>query len=39
MPGGEEPGTTQLVAAVTRLVNAAVKAGVPAADAVRTLAG
>jgi len=39
MPGGEEPGTTQLVAAVTRLVNAAVKAGVPATDAVRTLAG
>jgi hypothetical protein len=39
MPGGEEPGTTQLVAAVTRLVNAAVMAGLPATDAVQTLAG
>lgn len=39
MPGGEEPGSTQLVAAVTRLVNAAVRAGVGPADAVRLLAG
>jgi hypothetical protein len=39
MPGGEDPGSTQLVAAVTRLVNAAVRAGIAPADAVRTLAG
>jgi hypothetical protein len=37
-PGGEEPGRIQLVAAVTRLVNSAVRAGVPAADAVALLA-
>jgi hypothetical protein len=37
-PGGEEPGSIQLVAAVTRLVNAAVRAGLPAADAVAILA-
>ena len=38
-PGGEEPGTMQLVAAVTRLVNAAVRAGLAPAVAVRTVAG
>ena len=38
-PGGEEPGSMQLVAAVTRLVNSAVRAGVPPADAVRAVAG
>ncbi|HET9038161.1 MAG TPA: hypothetical protein VFN45_18250, partial [Myxococcaceae bacterium] len=37
-PGGEGPGSIQLVAAVTRLVNAAVRAGLPAADAVAILA-
>jgi hypothetical protein len=37
-PGGEEQGSAQLVAAVTRLVNAAVRAGLAPADAVRTLA-
>jgi hypothetical protein len=36
-PGGEAPGSIQLVAAVTRLVNAAVRAGLPAADAVALL--
>jgi hypothetical protein len=36
--GGEEPGSVQLVAAVTRLVNAAVRAGLPAVDAVAMLA-
>ena len=38
-PGGEDPGSMQLVAAVTRLVNVAVRAGVLPADAVRALAG
>jgi hypothetical protein len=38
-PGGEEPGALQLAAAVTRLVNSAVRAGVPPADAVRAVAG
>jgi hypothetical protein len=37
--GGKEQGTAQLAAAVTRLVNAAVRAGLAPADAVRTLAG
>ena len=36
--GGEELGSVQLVAAVTRLVNAAVRAGLPAVDAVAMLA-
>jgi len=39
MPGGEEPGSAQLVAAVTRLVNAAVRAGIGPADAVQLLTG
>jgi hypothetical protein len=38
-PGGEEQGSAQLVAAVTRLVNAAARAGLAPADAVRALAG
>ena len=38
-PGGAEQGSAQLVAAVTRLVNAAVRAGLAPAGAVRTLAG
>jgi hypothetical protein len=38
-PGGEEQGSAQLVAAVTRLVNAAVRAGLAPAAAVSTLAG
>jgi ClpP class serine protease len=38
-PGGEEPGSVQLVAAVTRLANAAVRAGLPAVETVRGLAG
>jgi hypothetical protein len=36
-PGGQEQGSTQLVAAVTRLVNAAVRSGLAPADAVRAL--
>jgi hypothetical protein len=37
--GGEEQGSAQLASAVTRLVNAAVRAGLSPADAVRALAG
>ena len=38
-PGGEETGGIQLVAAVTRLVNAAVRAGISPREAVTELAG
>ena len=38
-PGGEEQGSAQLAAAVTRLVLAAVRSGLGPADAARTLAG
>jgi hypothetical protein len=37
--GGEEQGSAQLVAAVTRLVLAAIRAGIPPVDAVRAVAG
>jgi hypothetical protein len=38
-PGGEEQGSAQLAAAVTRLALAAVRSGLTPADAVKTLAG
>jgi hypothetical protein len=38
-PGGAEQGSAQLVASVTRLVNAAVRGGLAPAAAVRTLVG
>jgi ClpP class serine protease len=38
-PGGEEQGSAQLVAAVTRLALAAVRSGLTPAEAARTLAG
>jgi hypothetical protein len=38
MPGGAEQGEVQLLAAVVRLAHASVRAGLPAADAVRLIA-